>query len=128
MAHNDDFIRRIRQELRIVETLSDLVRGKWKLAILWILKYGPIRFGEIHRILNSITQTTLTRKLSELDADGMIIRKVYPEVPPKVEYSLTSEGAELVAHLEDMVPWIQQYRTRHPDSGMTGPDKPSAEV
>ena len=69
-----------------------LVGGKWKIAIIYVLSKGPIRFGEIKRILTPITQQMLTKQLRELEKDNLINRKVFDVVPPKVEYSLTEFG------------------------------------
>ena len=66
-----------------------LVGGKWKIAIIYVLSKGPIRFGEIKRMLTPITQQMLTKQLREMEKDSLINRKVYDVVPPKVEYSLT---------------------------------------
>ncbi|WP_028561782.1 winged helix-turn-helix transcriptional regulator [Paenibacillus pinihumi] len=88
-----------------VETAVQAIGGKWKIMILYHLSTKGIRrFNELRRILPDVTQRTLTRQLRELEDDGLIIRKVYPEVPPKVEYSLSETGNTLIPllnHLED---------------------------
>ena len=105
-------------ELRMMHILSDLISGRWKLSILWLLQDGPVRFGEISRALGNITQTTLTRNLNELEQEDLISRKLYPQVPPRVEYSLTADGAELVWHMRSLLPWLREYTAVHarPDS------------
>ncbi|GIP19137.1 transcriptional regulator [Paenibacillus montaniterrae] len=86
-------------------TLS-IIGGKWKLIILWHLgKEGPQRFSELQRLLPKITHKMLTSQLKELTDDGIIHREVYPEVPPKVEYSMTELGLTLMPILELMYDW-----------------------
>jgi len=75
-----------------VEATLDLIDGKWKGVILYHLLEGTLRFNEIRRRLASVTQRMLTNQLREMEADGLITRTVYAEVPPKVEYSLPSGG------------------------------------
>ncbi|MGH3822779.1 MAG: winged helix-turn-helix transcriptional regulator [Pseudonocardiaceae bacterium] len=95
-----------------VEAAMEVVGGKWKLAILKHLFTGTQRFGELSRAMPSVTPRMLTRQLRELEADGLVRRTVYPQVPPKVEYSLTEIGRsleEIAGLLED---WGRQYRER----------------
>ena len=73
----------------------EVVGGKWKLAILNLLLVDTRRFGELSRAMPNITPRMLTRQLRELEADGLVRRTVYPQVPPKVEYSLTEIGRSL---------------------------------
>ena len=70
------------------ELALNILSGKWKLKILWHLSRGTIRFNELQRILGNITTKTLTEQLRELESQGIILRKIYLEVPPRVEYSL----------------------------------------
>ncbi len=89
-----------------VFTIQKILSGKWKIIILWyITNSGVMRFGELNRQLGDITQSTLTKQLRELEADGFISRYVYQEVPPKVEYSLTDLGKSFVPILEHMRTW-----------------------
>src|SRR6266851_7471565 len=78
-----------------VEGTLNLIDGKWKGVVLYHLFESTLRFSEIRRRLPNVTQRMLTNQLRELEADGLIVRKVYPEVPPKVEYSLSSRGRSL---------------------------------
>jgi DNA-binding HxlR family transcriptional regulator len=96
-----------------VELTLDIIGGKWKPLILWHLGTGGTkRFSEIKRSLPGITQKMLTQQLRELETDGMINRKIYPQVPPKVEYSLTEEGNSLMPVLDTMCKWGKEYYER----------------
>ncbi|MGW5385529.1 winged helix-turn-helix transcriptional regulator [Nocardia sp. NPDC003963] len=93
-----------------VEAAMEVVGGKWKMAIVNHLFDGTLRFGELHRAIPSVTQRMLTRQLRELEADGLIRRTVYAEVPPKVEYDLTDLGASLRPIAELLESWGEHYR------------------
>ena len=82
-----------------------LVGGKWKIAIIYVLSKGPIRFGEIKRMLAPITQQMLTKQLREMEKDKLINRKVYDVVPPKVEYSLSDFGQSFKPVLNALCEW-----------------------
>lgn len=88
-----------------VETTLKVIGGRWKVLILRELLVGMQRFNQLHRSLPGITQKMLTQQLRELEEDGIIHRQVYPQVPPKVEYSLTPLGASLNPVLEAMHEW-----------------------
>ena len=93
-----------------IETTLDVLGGKWKGMVLHRLLYGTRRFNELRRTRPHVTQRMLTRQLRELERDGIIHRKVYAEVPPKVEYSLTPFGLSLKPILLMMEHWGQQYQ------------------
>jgi DNA-binding HxlR family transcriptional regulator len=92
-----------------VEAALDELGGKWKPLIIWILMEGKLRFSEINRNLSSITERMLTRQLRELEKDGLVNRKVFAEVPPKVEYSLTKKGKSVMPILEALCDWGEEY-------------------
>lgn len=92
-----------------VEQTLEIIGGRWKVLILRELMYGTKRFNELHRALHGITQKMLTQQLREMEEDGIIHREVYPQVPPKVEYSLTSLGRSLEPILEAMHSWGVRY-------------------
>jgi DNA-binding HxlR family transcriptional regulator len=85
------------------------IGGKWKPVILHMLLDGKMRFGEIKRNIPPVSQKMLTQRLRELEADGIVHRKVYAEVPPRVEYSLTKRGETLKPILQDLYAWGQAY-------------------
>ncbi len=88
-----------------VEATLSLIDGKWKGIILFHLLDGTMRFGEIRRRVMNATQRTLTNQLREMEADGLLDRTVYPQVPPKVEYSLTPLGRSLAPVLLALKQW-----------------------
>ena len=91
----------------LVETTLAVIGGRWKVLILQQLSDGVKRFNELHRALSGITHKTLTQQLREMEADGIVNRKVYPQIPPKVEYSLTSLGKTLKPVLAAMHNWAE---------------------
>lgn len=88
-----------------VEITLDLIGGKWKALILWHLLENILRFSELKKRIPKITQKMLTQQLRELENDGLVDRKVYAEVPPKVEYSLTESGKTFLPILKAMHKW-----------------------
>ncbi|MFI7001261.1 winged helix-turn-helix transcriptional regulator [Nocardia sp. NPDC050175] len=88
----------------------DVVGGKWKLHLMWALSARPQRFGEIRRLLTGVSEKVLAENLRHLEASGVVHREVYPEVPPRVEYSLTPLGVELAAALRPLEEWGEKYR------------------
>ena len=89
--------------------LQAVIGGKWKILILWyVAHYKVQRFGELKRRLAGITQSTLTKQLRELEADGFLIRHDFKEIPPRVEYSLTEFGQSFVPVLEAMLSWSEK--------------------
>ncbi|AEP91664.1 helix-turn-helix domain-containing protein [Bacillus subtilis] len=96
-----EFIQEKREMYGIAYT-QNILSGRWKYLILWFLKMNKRRYSEIKALLGNISQGSLTKQLRELEADGIINRKVYPEVPPRVEYSLTSKGEALIPIIDLM--------------------------
>lgn len=82
--------------------------GKWKLQIIYHLLTGVMRFSQLHRAIDGVTQQMLTAQLRELEADGIVHRMVYPQVPPKVEYSLTPTGQDLRVLIAALIEWGQK--------------------
>ena len=93
-----------------VATTVQLIGSKWKLLILRNLLVRPWRFNELRKDLNGISQKVLTDSLRSLEADGIIVRTVYPEVPPRVEYSLTPLGRSMKPILDAMEKWGTAYK------------------
>lgn len=91
-----------------VETTLDLIGGKYKALILWHLSSGTLRFSQLQKLITA-TPRMLTLQLRELEQDGLVERKVYAEVPPKVEYSMTDLGRSLMPILTAMRDWGAEY-------------------
>jgi DNA-binding HxlR family transcriptional regulator len=85
-----------------------LIRGKWKLVIIWLLREDALRFSEIKNAIPNIKQGPLTTQLKELESIGVLNRKSYNQVPPKVEYSLTNMGIELLDIIESIQSWSRR--------------------
>lgn len=105
-----------------MSALQSVLSGKWKILILWYVAFYRVqRFGELLRRLNGVTQSTLTKQLRELEQDGFLHREVYPEVPPRVEYTLTELGESFLPLLNAMLVWSQEHLC--PDcAGPYGPE------
>ena len=88
-----------------LQAAINVIGGKWKTIILYVLADQTLRFGELKKAIPRITQKMLTQQLRELEADGLVTRVVYPEVPPKVEYSLTDYAKELAPILGQLCEW-----------------------
>lgn len=95
-----------------VATTVQLIGGKWKLLILRNLLQRPWRFNELKRSLEGISQKVLTDSLRSMEADGIITRTVFPEVPPRVEYSLTDLGQSMLPIIKAMEDWGINYKQR----------------
>ncbi len=95
-----------------VEATLDVIGGKWKGVILFHLRSGTKRFNELRRLMPAVTQRMLTRQLRELEADQIVKRVVYPEVPPRVEYSLSEFGRTLGPILDQLQRWGTSYLDR----------------
>lgn len=103
------------EEARFCETgysyTLSLISGKHKMVILYcLMEYQPVRFNEMKRYLGKISDKTLSQNLKELEADQLIERKVYPQIPPKVEYSLTPRGTSLMEVLDRLCIWGAENR------------------
>ena len=93
-------------------TLS-LIAGKYKPIVLYcLMEYEPVRFNEMRRYVGSAADKTLSQTLKELERDGLVHREMYPEIPPKVEYTLTERGHSLVRVLDRLCVWGEENRPR----------------
>jgi DNA-binding HxlR family transcriptional regulator len=94
-----------------VELVLSIISGRWKIPIYRHLykNIEPVRYSELLRHLPSISKKILTEQLRELEADGIIVRKIYVETPPRVEYSLTSRGRSMIVFLDKMSEWGERY-------------------
>jgi len=99
-----------------VKLTASIIGGKWKPSLLFYLEGGTRRFCELQKLIPGLTKKMLTQHLRELERDGIVRRKVYPEVPPRVEYSLTRHGESLKPILKLMSAWGTRHRVRY---GMT---------
>lgn len=95
-----------------VQTTLNVIGGKWKPIILWHLAASILRFNQLYKRITGITQKMLTQQLRELERDGLIHRKIYPEIPPKVEYSITEYGKTLHPVLKSMCDWGEKHEKR----------------
>ena len=102
-----------------VETTLTLISSKWKVLIVRDLLAGTKRFGELQRSVGNVSQKVLTAQLREMEEDGLVDRKVYPEVPPRVEYTLTDLGRSLKPILDAMQSWGEAYKTRSGNGTLT---------
>ncbi len=95
-----------------VEAALEAISGKWKGVILYHLQEDTWRFNELRKLIPDITQRMLTKQLRELEADKIIKRKIYPEIPPKVEYSMTDFGLTLKPVIKSLQEWGMKYIER----------------
>jgi DNA-binding HxlR family transcriptional regulator len=95
-----------------LETVLALIGGKWKMLILYHLCHGPRRFGELRRLLPGISEKMLIQDLRQMEESGLLLRKDYQEVPPKVEYSVTPFGRELGKLMAPLSAWGDKNRKR----------------
>ena len=101
-----------------VATAVSLIGGKWKLLIIRNLKERPWRFNELQRDIEGISQKVLTTQLRQMEASGLLSRKVYAEVPPRVEYTLTELGCSLKPVMDAMWEWGAGYQKRQKAEGL----------
>lgn len=105
-----------------VRNVVDRIGDKWSLLVLLVLEEGSVlRFNELHKSIGSISQKMLATTLKNLEADGLVNRVVFPEIPPRVEYNLTDRGRSLLPHLHGLIDWanghmgeIMQSRSAYP--------------
>ena len=95
-----------------VETTLSLIGDKWKVLTLRDLLPGTKRFGELKKSIGGVSQKVLTAQLRDMEENGLVSRKVYPEVPPRVEYSLTELGRSLKPILDAMQDWGNEYKSK----------------
>lgn len=93
-----------------VFTIQKIIGGKWSILVLHYLSIGTLRFGELNRLMPMMTQSVLTKELRNLESYHLISRKVYPEVPPKVEYSLTDIGRKFLPILKELEQLGEDYK------------------
>ena len=93
-----------------VEEALVVISGKWKILILWFLQDDTLRFGELQKKVKGITQRMLVLQLRELENAGLVHREIYPQIPPKVEYSLTEHGKTLKPLLKDLYNWGEKHK------------------
>ncbi len=96
-----------------VETTLTLISDKWKVLILWDLLPGTKRFGELKKSIGTVSQKVLTAQLRQMEDSGLLTRTVYPEVPPRVEYTLTELGYSLKPVLDAMWNWGEEYKAKN---------------
>ncbi len=94
-----------------IDATLAVVGGKWKASILWHLAQQTMRFSDLQRQFADTTRKMLTQQLRELETDGLVHREVYPQVPPKVEYSLTERGRSIYPILQQMCAWAKEHLT-----------------
>ena len=97
----------------MVETTLTLISDKWKVLIIRDLLSGTKRFGELKKSIGSVSQKVLTSQLRQMEESGLLIRTVFPEVPPRVEYTLTELGHSLKPVLDAMWNWGEEYKAKN---------------
>lgn len=105
-----------------IEATMNILGGKWKPLILFHLIDDVRRFNELQRLIPHVTREMLTQHLRQLETDGIVHREVYPQVPPKVEYSLTPLGKTLLPLLDAMGTWGERYQEQYLNKNQQGPD------
>ncbi|MGN8056053.1 winged helix-turn-helix transcriptional regulator [Pedobacter sp. 22163] len=96
-----------------------IVGNKWKPIIVYVLQKRKVRFGQLDALIPLITRKVLTEQLKELEDDGVIVREAFSEIPPRVEYSLTEKGLELLPILNSIILWNEKYETEPQESYCT---------
>ncbi|MCR6727147.1 winged helix-turn-helix transcriptional regulator [Agrobacterium fabrum] len=103
-------------DCRVVREILDLVGDKWTLYIIATLKDGPVRFNELRRQIDGISQRMLTINLRGLERDGLVRRTLFPTIPPRVDYELTEAGRTLLAPVMALVMWADSNRENIQDA------------
>ena len=105
-----EVVDRVLEDACPINEVLEHVAGKWSIGILVAAAHGPVRYTELERAINGISRRMLTLNLRKLERDGLLIRTVYPTVPPKVEYSLTPMARELHDTLISLIDWAEMHR------------------
>lgn len=106
-----DYIEKVNFEDTGFSYTLSLINGKYKMIILYcLMEYEPVRFNEMRRYIKTISDKTLSNALKELEADDLVHRKEYPQIPPKVEYTLTDRGHSLMEVLDQLCVWGEKNR------------------
>ena len=109
-----------------MDVTMDYIGGKWKTVVLWYLRKDRKRFSELKKLIPNITEKMLSLQLKDLEQDGIVARKVYPEVPPRVEYYLTEFGKTLIPMLEEIAAWGRKLAEKTGRIVDPGPRKPKS--
>lgn len=109
-----------------IEGVLAIVGGKWKLFILWLLQHETLRYAELRRRIDGVSERVLINQLRELEADGLVHREQYPEVPPRVEYSLTEKGRSLAPALAGLAAWGETHVMGAGSRSTTGAATPTS--
>ena len=107
----------IKETLCAVCLTQRILRGKWKIVIIWLLRDEKLRFSQIRKSIPNITQAYLSSQLKELESDQLIIRTSYNEVPPRVEYSLSDEGRKFIQVINNINDWGAGYVAKQIQDG-----------
>ena len=102
----------LKKDKNITEIIFDVIGDRWKVRIVESLLHGTQRFGELKKSVGDITQKVLTSNLRKLEERGVLIRKVYAQIPPKVEYRLTALGKKLKPIIDSMLEWGNEYAAK----------------
>lgn len=97
------------EEYSALRRALTMIAGKWKLEILWLLYHRTHRFGELQRTIDGVSQHMLTKQLRELEADGLVTRTVFAEVPPRVEYAMTDATKALEPTIQSLTAWWEKF-------------------
>jgi DNA-binding HxlR family transcriptional regulator len=92
-----------------VQATINVLAGKWKVQIVWHLSFGPKRFAQVRDLLERVSEKVLTSQLRQLEADGVVRRRITPDSPPKVTYSLTRDGHKLVPVMDQLCGWGSKH-------------------